>query len=119
MKSNTDQPLFDNLKCIKNDLESNPENLEKYFQILKLASVGEMMGEISHTFNNILGGILGYSQLLKEQLQEGSDALRQAEVIEKASKRASKLVSQMQFFTQRQSYQKESSILSKSLAKLH
>ncbi|MCH7675610.1 response regulator [candidate division KSB1 bacterium] len=106
MKSNTDQPLFDNLKCIKNDLESNPENLEKYFQILKLASVGEMMGEISHTFNNILGGILGYSQLLKEQLQEGSDALRQAEVIEKASKRASKLVSQMQFFTQKQSYQK-------------
>ena len=106
MKSNADQPLFDNLKCIKNDLESNPENLEKYFQILKLASVGEMMGEISHTFNNILGGILGYSQLLKEQLQEGSDALRQAEVIEKASKRASKLVSQMQFFSQRQSYQK-------------
>ncbi len=106
MKSNADQPLFDNLKCIKNDLESNPENLEKYFQILKLASVGEMMGEISHTFNNILGGILGYSQLLKEQLQEGSDALRQAEVIEKASKRASKLVSQMQFFSQKQSYQK-------------
>lgn len=106
MKSNADQPLFDNLECIKNDLESNPENLEKYFQILKLASVGEMMGEISHTFNNILGGILGYSQLLKEQLQEGSDALRQAEVIEKASKRASKLVSQMQFFSQKQSYQK-------------
>ena len=106
MKSNADQPLFDNLKCIKNDLESNPENLEKYFQILKLASVGEMMGEIGHTFNNILGGILGYSQLLKEQLQEGSDALRQAEVIEKASKRASKLVSQMQFFSLKQSYQK-------------
>jgi len=106
MKSNADQPLFDNLECIKNDLESNPENLEKYFQILKLASVGEMMGEISHTFNNILGGILGYSQLLKEQLPGGSDALRQAEVIEKASKRASKLVSQMQFFSQKQSYQK-------------
>ena len=106
MKSNSDQPLFDNLKCIRKNFESNPENLEKYLQILKLASVGEMMGEISHTFNNILGGILGYSQLLKEQLQAGSDALRQAQVIEKASKRAAKLISQMQFFTQKQTYQK-------------
>ena len=106
MKSNAEQPLFDNLKCIKKDLESNPENLEKYLQILRLASVGEMMGELSHTFNNILGGILGYSQLLKEQMLEGSDALRQAEVIEKASRRASKLVSQMQFFTQKQTGQK-------------
>jgi len=106
MKSNAERPLFDNLKCIKKDLESNPENLEKYLQILRLASVGEMMGELSHTFNNILGGILGYSQLLKEQLLEGSDALRQAEVIEKASRRASKLVAQMQFFTQKQTCQK-------------
>ena len=106
MKSNSDQPLFDNLKCIRKNLESNPENLEKYLQILKLASVGEMMGEISHTFNNILGGILGYSQLLKEHLPAGSDGLRQAGVIEKASKRAAKLISQMQFFTQKQTYQK-------------
>ena len=106
MKSNSDQPLFDNLEYVRKNLESNPENLEKYLQILKLASIGEMMGEISHTFNNILGGILGYSQLLKEQLQEDSDALRQAGIIEKASKRASKLVAQMQFFTQKQTYQK-------------
>ncbi len=106
MKSNTEQPLFDTLECIKKELESNPENLEKYLQILRLASVGEMMGELGHTFNNILGGILGYSQLLKEHLPEGSDALRQAEVIEKASRRASRLVSQMQFFTQKQTGQK-------------
>jgi len=106
MKSNSDQPLFDNLKCIRKNLESNPENLEKYLQILKLANIGEMMGEISHTFNNILGGILGYSQLLKEHLPAGSDGLRQAGVIEKASKRAAKLISQMQFFTQKQTYPK-------------
>jgi CheY-like chemotaxis protein len=58
-----------------------------------------MVGDIAHTFNNILGGILGYSQLQRELMAEGHPALRHAEIIEKAAKRASKLVSQMQHLT--------------------
>lgn len=106
MKSSLDQPLLESFERVRQSLESNQENLEKYLQILKLASVGEMVGEISHTFNNILGGILGYSQLLKAELPDDSDAHRQAQVIEKGSKRASRLISQLQFYSQKRKNQR-------------
>lgn len=85
-----------NKECI-----DQPEETAAYLQTLKLANLGQLMGGITHTFNNILGGILGYSQLLKEHLADDLDASRQAAVIEQASKRASKLISQLQFYSQK------------------
>lgn len=87
------------LKRIEDALESTPENIEHQLHLMKLATVGEMVGDIAHTFNNILGGILGYSQLQREALEAGSPALRHAEIIENAAKRASKLVGQLQYLT--------------------
>ncbi len=75
-------------------------------QLMKLASLGKLMGGIAHTFNNVLGGILGYSQLMKEELEEDSEAFRQVEVIEGASKRASSLVSQIQMLSHKHSGRK-------------
>ncbi|MFQ5675429.1 MAG: ATP-binding protein [bacterium] len=99
MAASDNQPLRENLQEVKLALERNLENVDKYLQILRLASIGEMVGEVSHTFNNILGGILGYAQLVRGELTENSDLDRQVKVIEKASKRASKLISQLQFFS--------------------
>ncbi|MFQ5641385.1 MAG: response regulator [bacterium] len=64
-----------------------------------LAIVGNIVGGTAHTFNNILGGILGYSQLLLQQLEPSSRSFRQASIIEKAAKRATKLTSQLHFWS--------------------
>lgn len=96
MTSETDRHALQTEERIKQALEANSENLEKYFQFLKLANTGKLIGDISHTLNNILGGILGYSQLLKCELEQTSHGYRHAELIEQATKRASKLVSQLQ-----------------------
>ena len=80
-------------------LKDDPENVERFIQLFKLANFGHLLMGISHTFNNVLGGILGYSQLLKEELKNSPDKYRQAEIIEKAAKRASRLVSQLQFYS--------------------
>lgn len=64
-----------------------------------MANLGNMLGGISHTLNNILGGVLGYAQLLKSSLPEESDLVQQAVVIETAARRASKLISRLSLYS--------------------
>jgi len=83
------------------------ENLEQYLHMLRLATIGNMVGGMAHTLNNVLGGILGYAQLQKEELQDLPVPLKHAEIIERAAKRASKLISQLQTFCIKQSNNKK------------
>ena len=88
-----------NIENVIQELQSASENVEKYVRVQKLANVGSMVGEIAHKFNNILGGILGYAQLLKEELPSDSESYRKASVIESAAKRASRLILQLHLFS--------------------
>ncbi|HEX9654369.1 MAG TPA: ATP-binding protein [bacterium] len=87
---------------IKSLLDSNPENVERFLASHRYGNIGNMVGSIAHTFNNVLGGILGYSQLLKEEVADDSVAYRHACVIESAAKRAANLVSQIYTISNRQ-----------------
>jgi len=100
------QPVSATLERMKRELEEQCGGAEQYLSTLKLASMGNMVGGVTHTLNNILGGILGYSQLLKEVTGESAEALRHAEIIEKAAKRASKVVSQLQIISERDTHTK-------------
>lgn len=105
MPTQTDQTVSVTDQIYKTIRENN-DNLQKYSQLFKMANFGKMLGGTLHTFNNILGGILGYAQLMKYELPENSDASRQATVIESAAKRASQLISQLQHFSQRSKYRR-------------
>ncbi len=71
----------------------------------KLASLGKLAGGISHDFNNILCGILGYITLLKRQLDDKNTAADTLVTLEKASIRASHLVQKLQSFAGQKEYQ--------------
>ena len=90
-----DTQLLDRIKA---ELENGDEHLEQYLHMLRLATIGNMVGGMAHTLNNVLGGILGYAQLQKEELKELPVPLKHAEIIERAAKRASRLISQLQTF---------------------
>jgi two-component system cell cycle sensor histidine kinase/response regulator CckA len=64
----------------------------------KMECVGTMAGGIAHDFNNILTSILGYTALLKQQVQD-MDAQKHLDVIEKSSLRAADLVKKMLTFS--------------------
>jgi PAS domain S-box-containing protein len=65
----------------------------------KLEAVGTMAGGIAHDFNNLLTGILGYAQLMKAGLEDGSASMRYADGIEKSSLRAAELIRQLLAFS--------------------
>ena len=85
------------------------KNLEKHNQMLllqvahmqKIDSIGQLTAGISHDFNNLLAGILGYTELcefISEELPVNDltiDLQRNLEQIKKASNRAARLISQM------------------------
>lgn len=77
---------------------------EQLRQIQKMEAIGTLAGGIAHDFNNILGGIIGYTELLKEVLpdeeEKGQAYLKQ---IEQAGQRAKELVRQILKFSRQNS----------------
>jgi signal transduction histidine kinase/ActR/RegA family two-component response regulator len=61
----------------------------------KMEAIGRLSGGIAHDFNNILGGIMGYAEMLLEDLPEGSPHQAYARHLLAASQRARQLVEQI------------------------
>jgi signal transduction histidine kinase len=61
---------------------------EQLRQAQKMEAVGRLAGGIAHDFNNILGGILGYAEMLVEGLAPGSAQKRYAQNVLTAATRA-------------------------------
>ena len=71
-------------------------------QVQKLEAVGQLAGGLAHDFNNLLTTILGYAQMLREQLPEGDMQWRFAGEIVTAGQRAARLVGQLLAFSRKQ-----------------
>ncbi|MCG8551307.1 MAG: PAS domain S-box protein [Desulfobacterales bacterium] len=65
----------------------------------KMEAIGTLAGGISHDFNNILSGILGYANLLQMNLDENAPAKEYLHEIVNAANRASDLVHQILTFS--------------------
>ena len=71
-------------------------------QAAKMEAVGRLAGGIAHDFNNILGGILGYAEMLVEGTPEASPTRRYARNVLTAANRASDLVEQILSYSRSQ-----------------
>ncbi|HEY4040145.1 MAG TPA: PAS domain S-box protein [Burkholderiaceae bacterium] len=76
--------------------EAEQERLQaRLRQAEKMEAVGRLAGGIAHDFNNVLGGILGYGEMLMESAAEGSPEQRYARNLLIAANRARGLVEQI------------------------
>jgi len=83
--------------------ESERSRLENRLrQSAKMEAVGRLAGGIAHDFNNILGGILGYAEMLVENAKHGSAERRYAQNVLTAAERASALVEQILTYSRSQ-----------------
>jgi PAS domain S-box-containing protein len=71
-------------------------------QAEKMEAVGRLAGGIAHDFNNVLGGILGYGEMLLEGAAEGSPERRYARNLLIAANRARDLVEQILTYSRSQ-----------------
>jgi PAS domain S-box-containing protein len=77
---------------------------ERLFLAQKMEAAGKVAGGIAHDFNNILTAIIGYSNLLADELPEGAPERKDVEGIRKAADRASSLTRRLLAFSRRQPF---------------
>jgi NO-binding membrane sensor protein with MHYT domain/signal transduction histidine kinase/ActR/RegA family two-component response regulator len=68
-------------------------------QAAKMEAIGRLAGGIAHDFNNILGAILGYGELVQDNLAEGSAVRHQVDQVVHAGARAKALVDRILTFS--------------------
>jgi PAS domain S-box-containing protein len=97
----TSAPVFDEHQTFRGVVHtakdiSEQRKLEAQLrQTQKMEAIGTLAGGIAHDFNNILTPILGYAELVREELPKGSQAwINQGEIV-KAGIRAKELVQQI------------------------
>ena len=94
-----------NLRDISERKQADAERArleQRLRQAEKMEAVGRLAGGIAHDFNNILGGILGYAEMLVEGTEKGSRQRRYAENVLAAATRAGDLVEQILSYSRAQ-----------------
>jgi signal transduction histidine kinase/ActR/RegA family two-component response regulator len=71
---------------------------EQLRQAQRKEAMGALAGGIAHDFNNLLGAIQGFSSLIHDELEQGSQAQRFAERISAACDRGKEIVMQILTF---------------------
>ncbi|HPS00356.1 MAG TPA: PAS domain S-box protein [Candidatus Sumerlaeota bacterium] len=71
-------------------------------QAHKMESVGRLAGGVAHDFNNMLGAILGYTELALEQVDATHPAQASLVEIQKAAQRSADLTRQLLAFARKQ-----------------
>jgi two-component system, cell cycle sensor histidine kinase and response regulator CckA len=75
---------------------------ERLAQSQKMEAIGRLSGGIAHDFNNILTAIIGYSNLLADELPQSAEVVDDIEGIKKAAAKAAGLTRQLLAFSRRQ-----------------
>jgi PAS domain S-box-containing protein len=84
---------------------------EQLRQAQKLESIGRLAGGVAHDFNNLLTSMMGYVQLAREALPEGSPAVEPLEATLESARRGAKLTQQLLAFARKKVVRPETIVL--------
>jgi two-component system cell cycle sensor histidine kinase/response regulator CckA len=77
----------------------------QFIEAQKMEVVGQLAGGVAHDFNNVLAVIMGYSDLISQDMDLGHSLQKYAEEIRHAAKRAAGLTQQLLIFSRKQTVQ--------------
>jgi hypothetical protein len=87
---------------LASDVTENRQLEERLRQSQKMEAVGRLAGGVAHDFNNILGVVLGYGDILSRRLPDGDALKGKVTEIVKAAERGAGLTRQLLAFSRQQ-----------------
>jgi len=93
------------LVIVFNDITEQMAKEEQLQQSQKMDALGNLTGGIAHDYNNMLGIILGYADLLNESTYGDSRSNKYAKEILKAGERSRKLTSKLLTFSRKAAHE--------------
>ena len=104
-EGNDGEQILENIFIDISDRKSLEQQL---WQAQKLDALGSLAGGVAHDFNNLLTAIIGYADILREDLGGNSQHVDDLNEIIKASDRATALTRQLLAFSRRQPFEPKS-----------
>ena len=92
----------DRVIIVNRDVGDRKAQEERRTEVRKMEAVERLSRGIAHEFNNLLGVILAFSEILQVKLEVGDSRYRDVEQIRLAGLRAAKLTKQLLVFSQQQ-----------------
>ena len=89
------------------DITNRTELENQLNRTQKMNALGKLTGGIAHDYNNMLGVILGYTELLEENLQNNPELNSYLQEIHHAADRGTKLTTKLLSFTRNKSSNEE------------
>ena len=87
------------------DITGHKELEKQLQQAQKMEAVGRLAGGVAHDFNNMLGAIIGYTEMLMNHLDPNEPYYHYGEEVRKAADRAAMLTRQLLAFSRKQMLQ--------------
>lgn len=84
------------------DLSATKQAEHMYYQAQKMEAVGNLTGGVAHDFNNILGIVIGYLQMLEKRLDGNEELSKLIEPAVTAAQRGADLTGQLLAFSRKQ-----------------
>src|SRR5262249_1200116 len=89
-------------EALRQSEESSRMLERELVQAQKMESIGRLAGGIAHDFNNLLTAILGFSEMVLEDMPANNRSRRDLESIQKAASHGASLTRQLLAFSRRQ-----------------
>ena len=93
--------------CTFLDITEELQKEEQLQRSRKMDALGKLTGGVAHDYNNMLGVILGYAELLKSKLEKQPELAKYVANIEHAGKRGTKLTKKLLAFSKHKSSNSE------------
>ena len=84
------------------DVTERERLLEQVALSERLEAIGVLAGGLAHDFNNVLGVILGYAEMLERELPKSTPSVKHAAGIKRAAETAAALTRQLLAFSRKQ-----------------
>jgi two-component system cell cycle sensor histidine kinase/response regulator CckA len=97
-----DSGKMEHLVIVNRDITDRRRLEDQFRQAQKMDAIGRLSGGIAHDFNNILGVIIGYAEILQENIESAHPDRSCVDEILRAGQRAASLTRQLLAFSRQQ-----------------